>query len=161
MKYLKLFLAHILIFALSNFIFIYFHSFYENTLFEITAIVFHLALVIVIYIGSGYYATTKTEKFKPLSYSIIVIIGICIWLIAFIDSPTDLNWKNGNGGLFWLLYRIYIIPTELPFCFSDYVSIDKFNIIMKHISLVTFTILPSIFQAYGGFLKTKRNIKPA
>ena len=155
-KQLKLFSAHILIFIISISALIFLHSNPENEIFEIIGITLHVLLVISLYIASGYFATKKGEKFQLKNYWIIAIIGICIWLAAFINSPTDINWKKGNGGMLWLLYRIYIVPTELPFCFSDYLPIDKFNIVSKHIGLISFSIIPSVMQAFGGYLKHKK-----
>lgn len=159
MKHLKLLLAYIIIFIISVFFLGYGYEYIGNNILGDLYSVFHFLLVLSLYIVSGYFITKKTEKFQLKRYWIIALIGICIWFAAYINSPTDLDWKKGNGSIIWLYYHLYIVPTELPFCFSNLTLIDKPNIIIKHIVLICFSIIPSVMQAVGGFLKTKRNIK--
>ncbi|EDP97618.1 hypothetical protein U8527_04675 [Kordia algicida OT-1] len=154
-KQVYLLLAHIIIFIISIFGLIHLHSFEGNDIIEIITAIFHFLLVLSFYLVSGYLITRKTEKFQLKQYWIITFIGICIWLAAFINSPTDLNWKKGNDGILWFLYRIYVVPTELPFCFSDYFKTHQLNTVIRHVFLISFSIIPSVMQAIGGFLKTQ------
>jgi hypothetical protein len=80
-------------------------------------------------------------------------------LFAVLNSPTDLNWKNGNGGISWLIYRMYISGIETPFNFSSEFSISTKNIKIEIGILLILTIIPSVLQAFGGLLKTNRNKK--
>lgn len=154
---LKLFFAHILIFIISIFGFTYLYDYVGNGTLATIYAVLHLTMVLILYVVSGYLATDKTNDFDISKYYIIALIGFIIWLLAVLNSPADLNWKNGNGGILWLVYRIYISGIETPFGFSESFSISTKNIKLEIGILLILTIVPSLFQAYGGFLKIKRN----
>jgi hypothetical protein len=156
---LKLIFAHILIFIISIFGFTYLYEYVGNGTLEIIYAVFHLTIVLILYLVSGFLATDKTELFDLKKYYIIALIGFIIWLFAVLNSPTDLNWKNGNGGVLWLIYRMYISGIETPFNFGDSFSISTKNIKLEIGILLILTIIPSLLQAYGGFLKIKQNKK--
>ena len=157
--HLKLIFAHILIFIISIFGFTYFYEYVGNGILELVFAVFHLTIVLILYFLSGFLTTKKTENFDLKKYYIIALIGFIIWLFAVLNSPTDLNWKNGNEGILWLIYRMYISGIEIPFNFSDSFSISTKNIKYKIGILLILTIIPSFLQAYGGFLKIKLNKK--
>ena len=105
--HLKLIIAHILIFIISIFGFTYLYEYVGNGTLEIVYAVFHLTIVLLLYLVSGFLATDKTGVFDLKNYYIVAIIGFTIWLFAVLNSPTDLNWKNGDGGILWLIYRMY------------------------------------------------------
>ena len=157
--HLKLIASHILIFIISIFGLTYLYEYVGNGTFEMIYAIFHLTIVFVLYFISGFLVTDKTEKFEFWNYHIIALIGFIIWLFAVLNSPTDLNWKNGNGGILWLIYRMYISGIETPFNFNDSFSISTKNIRLEIGILLILTIIPSLLQAYGGFLKIKRNKK--
>ena len=156
---LKLIASHILIFIISIFGFTHLYEYVGNGTIEIIYAIFHLTIVLILYLVSGYLITDETEKFKFWNYYIIALIGAVIWFCAVLNSPTDLNWKNGKGGILWLIYRMYISGIETPFNFSDSFTIHTKNIKLEIVILLILTITPSILQAYGGFIKTNRNKK--
>ena len=158
-KHWKLMLSHLLIFMISIFGLTNLHEYVGNGKFEMIYAVFHLTIVLILFFVSGFLVANKTEKFEFSNYYIIALIGFIIWLFAVLNSPTDLNWKNGNGGILWLIHRIYISGIETPFNFSDSFSIHTKNIKLEIVILLILTITPSILQAFGGFIKTNRNKK--
>lgn len=129
------------------------YAYVGDGFFEIMYSIIHLILVLILYIISGYYFTDKYEEFSFSNYYIVALVGVLLWFTAYFDSPNDLNWKNGNGGVFWLVYTIYIVPIETPFNFNDSFSIWTKNIQVNMYILLFLSIIPSIFQALGGFLK--------
>ncbi len=155
--HIKLILAHILIFIISIFGFGYFYEFIGNGPLEIIYAIFHLTIVLTLYFVSGFLTTDKTKKFDFKNYFIVALIGFVIWFFAVLDSPTDLDWKKGNGGVLWLIYRIYIGGIETPFNFNDSFSILTKSAKINVGLLLVLTIIPSILQTYGGFLRIKRN----
>jgi hypothetical protein len=157
--HLKLIASHILIFIISIFGLTNFYEYVGNGTFEMIYAIFHLTIVLALYFISGFLVTNKTEKFEFWNYYIITLIGFLIWLFAVLNSPTDLNWKNGNGGISWLIYRMYISGIETPFNFSSEFSISTKNIKIEIGILLILTIIPSVLQAFGGLLKTNRNKK--
>jgi hypothetical protein len=156
--HLKLLLAHILIWIITTLGFTYLYFDIENETLQRISVVFHLTIVVVLYVVSGFLATGKTKIFNVKNYYSIALIGFILWLIAVLNSPTDMNWKNGFGGILWLLHNTYISGIELPIFFSFGISIK--NIKLQIVLLLIITIIPSLLQAYGGFLKIKRNKKP-
>jgi hypothetical protein len=157
--HLKLIVSHILIFIISIFGLTYLYEYVGNGIFEIIYAIFHLAIVLILYFISGFFVTNKTEKFELRNYYIIALIGFILWLFAVLNSPTDLNWKSGNGGILWLIYRMYISGIETPFNFNNEFSISTKNINLKIGILLILTIIPSILQAFGGFIRIRRNKK--
>tara|TARA_B110000495_G_C22759742_1_gene444897 strand:+ start:30 stop:734 length:705 start_codon:yes stop_codon:yes gene_type:complete len=158
-KHWKLMLSHLLIFMISIFGFTNLYEYVGNGTFEMIYAIFHLTIVLILYFFSGFLVTNKTEKFEFSNYYIIALIGFIIWLFAVLNSPTDLNWKDGNGGISWLIYRMYIGGIEVPFNFSSDFSIHTKNIKLEIGILLILTIIPSILQAFGGFIKTNRSKK--
>jgi hypothetical protein len=156
---LKLIVSHIFIFIISIFGLTNLYEYIGNGTFELIYAILHLNIVLVLYFISGFLITNKTEKFEFWNYYIIALVGFLIWLFAVLNSPTDLNWKNGNGGISWLIYRMYISGIETPFNFNDNFSISTKKITFEIGILLILTIIPSLLQAYGGFLKTKWNKK--
>nr|WP_321235283.1 hypothetical protein [uncultured Psychroserpens sp.] len=144
---------------ISIFGFTYFYDYVGNGTIEMIYAIFHLSVVLLLYFVSGFLVTDKTKKFDLRNYYIIALTGFIIWLLAVLNSPTDLNWKNENGGVLWLIYRMYISGIETPFNFNSAFSISAKNIKIEIGILLVLTIIPSILQAYGGFIKIKRNKK--
>jgi hypothetical protein len=71
-------------------------------------------------------------------------------------SPNDLNWKKGDGGV-WFYHQIYLAGIEEPFWFNEQFYIgtnEKIN--LQTTFLLILSILPSFLQAFGGILKIKR-----
>lgn len=150
---LKMILSHLLIFFISIFGLAQFFDYTGNGFITIYSI-FHFLTVLVLYFLSGYYFTNKFKKFSIFNYAIIALIGIFLWSLAYFDSPNDLDWKNGQGGI-WFFYRIYISGIEVPFNFNDSFSFWTKNIKVEMIQLLTLSIIPSITQAIGGYIKTR------
>jgi hypothetical protein len=157
--HLKLIISHVLILIISTFGFTYLYEYIENGIFETIYPVFHLIVVFSLYVLSGYLATGKTKIFDFKNYYIVALIGFILWLLAVLNSPTDLDWKHGSGGILWLIYRMYISAIETPFNFSDSFMISTDNIKVEMGLLLILTIIPSFLQAFGGFLKVNRNKK--
>ena len=157
--HLKLIFAHLLIFIISIFGFTNLYKYVGNGTLELAYAVFHLIIILILYFSSGFFLTNKTRTFDLRNYYIIALIGFIIWLLAVLNSPTDLNWKNGGGGILWLIYSMFISGIETPFNFSDSFSISTNNIKLEIGILLILTIIPSFLQAYGGFLKIKWNKK--
>ncbi|MBL0685321.1 hypothetical protein JJQ60_17440 [Aquimarina mytili] len=146
-------MAHLVIFIISIFGLTYFYEYIEDESLEMFYSLFHFIIVLILYLMSGYLLTNGIDKFQIKNYCAIAFIGILIWFLAFINSPTDLDWKKGNGGILWLLYRIYISGIETPFNFSDNLSIWSKNSNINLAVLLILSIIPSSLQALGGFLK--------
>ena len=105
----KLILSHILIFVISIFGFTGLYEYIVmNDVFGLIYSIFHLTVIVVLYIISGYLSSMKLHAFSIWNYYIVALIGVIIWSLAIINSPIDLDWKKGNGGVLWLIYRLYI-----------------------------------------------------
>jgi hypothetical protein len=150
---LKLIASHIIITIVSIFGLTYLYEYVGNGAFEMVYAIFHLTIVLALYFMSGFLITDKTEKFKFWNYYIIALLGFIIWLFAFMNSPTDLDWKHGKGGILWLTYMFYISGIETPFNFSSDFSILTKNIKLDIGILLMFSFIPSMLQAFGGFIK--------
>ena len=157
--HLKLFFSHIIIFLISIFGFTSLYEYVGNGILEIIYSIFHLIVILFLYLLSGFLSTEKPGKYEFKNYFIIAIVGFLIWLFAVLNSPTDLDWKKGNGGILWLLYRLYISGIETPFNFNEHFSIWTKNVKWNIGILLLLSIIPSLIQAYGGFLKIKWNKK--
>jgi len=152
---LKLISSHIIITLISILGFTSIYEFLSRGFFEIAYAIIHLTIILILYLISGYLLTDQTEKFEYINYPIIGLIGLVILTTAIIDSPNDLNWKSGNGGFFWLIYRLYVSGIETPFNFNDNFSFWTKNIKFNIFILGILSIIPSILQALGGFLRIK------
>ena len=151
---LKLIASHIIITIVSIFGLSYLYEYVGNGTFEMVYAIFYLTIVLALYFISGFLVTDKTEKFKFWNYYIIALLGFIIWSFAFINSPTDLNWKHGKGGILWLTYRFYISGIETPFNFSNDFSILTKKIRLDIGILLMLSVIPSLLKAFGGFVKT-------
>lgn len=148
----NLFFSHIIITATSVFVFTYTYEYLENSVFEILYAFFHFAVILVLYIASGILATGKVFTFKK--YYIIALIGIILWLIAFINSPHSLDYKQVKTAGLWFFYQLYVMGLATPF---HMVSTTEVHIYFDMVLLLVLSIVPSILQAYGGYIKVKCN----
>lgn len=73
--HLKLMLVLILIFIISIFGFTYLYEYFGNGTLEIICAVFHLTLVFILYLVSGFFATDKIEIFDLKNYDIVALIS--------------------------------------------------------------------------------------
>jgi hypothetical protein len=106
-----------------------------------------------LYLLSGYIAT-NTNKIMLFDTFIIAIIGTIIWLLCYISSPNDFNYKGHNGGS-WFFYQLYIMVNS-PLNFVDNIS-NYFNT-SKAIRLTSDLIFPlifSLFQCCGAIIKQR------
>lgn len=156
MMRLKLFLSHILITLISAG-FLALESFIGDRVPVMVIGFFYLFIILVLYVASGYFFTAKNQMFNIKNYGVIALIGIVLWFVAVLNSPSnlDLGWKISNGEILWHAYRIYVFATELPFWFIFYGESIK-NVYLEASFLLILTIIPSVTQAFGGYLKTKR-----
>ena len=155
----KQILIHIGITLISLILISYPYEFIGGGIFETIYGIIHLSIILILYFISGYLITEKNGKFEFLNYVTIAIIGIILLITALIESPTDLNWKNGNGGIFWLIYRIYISGIETPFNAIVTFNFSPLNMNFKIFVLGIYSIIPSILITLGGYLKIKPSFK--
>lgn len=155
---IKLFFTHILIFIISIFGLTYLYEYIEEVTVLVIYSLFHLSIVLTLYIISGYLLTDNKNKFQIKFYWLIALIGFIIWLLAFINSPTDLDWTKGNRGILWLVYRMYISGIETPFNFSESLLIWNKNTNVNLAVLLIFSIIPSFMQTIGGLLKMRKKL---
>lgn len=149
----KLFISHIIITLISIAIFSIILVNIENDTYEIIFRIVFLILILSLYILSGYLSTNTYSKVNISEYSIIAVIGIIIWVFCFWTSPTDLNWKKGDGGV-WLFYMIYVssLLESTDWIFQIFKT-TKLNIKVSIFLLLSLSIIPSFMQYLGGLKK--------
>lgn len=155
MRY-KLVAVHALVILISIMGGVNIYEYVQNEIVEMIVIIFHLLTISYLYVFSGYFITDKQSKYNFWNYQLIALIGIILWTVAVINSSNDLDWKNGSGGIPWLAYRIYISGVELPFNVNDNFSFWTQNLKINMGFLLTLSLVPSLLQAFGGYLKVNQ-----
>lgn len=155
----KLIISHITILLISFHILMPIYSNIKSEEFNLINPIIHFIIVLYLYFLSGYVSTGKTDKYRLKNYYIVTLIGFIIWILAILSSPNDMDWKNGNRGILWLVYTIYISSIEVPFNFNDNFSYWTKNTKTNMLILLIFSIIPLILQALGGLYKVKKHHK--
>lgn len=163
MKYktVKLYCAtlfcHIIITIVSVFGLTYGYVLNGSELFLMIYPIFHIVVIVSLYVVSGYIVTNESRRITVWPYFSVASIGIILWGLCVIHSPYDLNWKSGDGGI-WLYYRLYVSGIETPFNFIE-TPFDFSNILnlSKHINsiinLLILSFIPSLLQFLGGMIR--------
>lgn len=105
----------------------------------------------VLYFYSGYYLTK--EKVKWYNYFIIAFLGITLWLICFIISPSSMNYKRDDNAGVWFFYQLYIMVAS-PLNFIDSIN-ENYSIAKQLILDLLIPIVISLLQFLGGFVKLR------
>jgi hypothetical protein len=117
---------------------------------------FHLIIIFFLYFIYGFYSTDSYKKTDTIDFFTITIIGITFLIMALINSPTDFNWKNGEGGILWLIYTFYVSGIQIPFDAINNFSFNPINYYIKIAILSVFSIIPGILILLGSLFKRKR-----
>lgn len=127
-------------------------SLFFNTDSKLILVLFFL-FTLSVYSLSGYFLTNKMIKWY--NYFGVAIVGILFWIICYIKSPYNTNFKQNNDACLWFFYELYImIKSPLYFInVSDYYL--NFDLFEKLI----YPIIFSFFQFVGGVFKMKMILK--
>jgi len=155
MTFLKSFIGHIIITIFAWFILGYGYSLFSHDFDKLIYESIYFCSIVMLYVLSGYVITNVNKKFRIWNYSAIALFGVTIWFICMKNSPDDLNWKNGNGGL-WFYHQIYLSGIETTFWFNDtYLNLTLKRPKLQTSFLLILSILPSILQVIGGIMKKR------
>jgi len=148
----KTLLAHAAIFVIMLILISIFS--YFNSLNNYTCIML-LISVLGMYLYSGYILTnSKTQGYK---YFAVAIIGLLIWITAYITSPNSLNYKSDSEAGIWMIYRYYIAGIETPLNYiSSFNIADNYSIRLEMYIIAFLPILASVMQYFGAKWKLTR-----